>query len=139
MGRGLNSNVKLALRSAPNGSICRLRFGAGRNGGPRSLGCRQRLLMCRLTGLRISASRPQMHDVRVTGGMTMREEYLIWSNEHRLWWRAGAHGYTSDIGKAGRYSREEALRHSSGRDQVPGEPLPELPVRVDDVLCLTRS
>jgi hypothetical protein len=29
-----------------------------------------------------------------------------------VWWRPNANGYTSSIGEAGRYTREEALRHS---------------------------
>jgi hypothetical protein len=36
--------------------------------------------------------------------------YLIWSNEHRAWWRPGHAGYTNRIEAAGRYSRVEALR-----------------------------
>lgn len=38
----------------------------------------------------------------------MPERYLIWSNEHRSWWRSGQCGYTGVIGKAGRYKRAEA-------------------------------
>lgn len=66
----------------------------------------------------------------------MDDFYLIWSNEHRLWWRPNCCGYTADIGRAGRYSRLDALRQSSGRDQVPGEPLPELPIRLEDILSV---
>lgn len=62
------------------------------------------------------------------------ERYLIWSNEHRAWWRPNARGYTTFIESAGRYSRDEAIKHSSARDQHRGEPMPELPVREDDVL-----
>ena len=29
-----------------------------------------------------------------------------------VWWRADASGYTSSIGEAGRYTRNEAMRHS---------------------------
>jgi hypothetical protein len=36
--------------------------------------------------------------------------YLIWSNEHRAWWRHDHCGYTSDINDAGWYKREEAIR-----------------------------
>jgi hypothetical protein len=36
------------------------------------------------------------------------QQFLIWSNEHRMWWRAGHLGYTSLIRHAGRYARAEA-------------------------------
>lgn len=35
--------------------------------------------------------------------------YLVWSNEHRAWWRAGSQGYSRSILGAGIYSRAEAL------------------------------
>ena len=60
-------------------------------------------------------------------------EYLIWSNEHRAWWRPKSAGYTIDPDKAGRYSRSEAISHCRSRDQCPGEPMPELPIREDDL------
>jgi hypothetical protein len=37
-------------------------------------------------------------------------KYLIWSNEHRAWWRPSHAGYTCLIEGAGRYSRAEAER-----------------------------
>ena len=47
----------------------------------------------------------------------MSEKYLIWSNEHRAWWRPDSKGYTVNMGGAGRYSRQEALRICAlGRD-----------------------
>lgn len=63
----------------------------------------------------------------------MSDLYLIWSNEHRAWWRPRAQGYTKRIDHAGRYSREEAIKHSRSRDQHSDEPLPELPIREADV------
>ena len=36
-------------------------------------------------------------------------QYLIWSTERNMWWKARELGYTEDILKAGRYSREQAL------------------------------
>lgn len=59
--------------------------------------------------------------------------YLVWSHEHGAWWRPNGRGYTTDINRAGRYTREEAIAHSKSRDQHAGQPLPELPVREADV------
>lgn len=33
--------------------------------------------------------------------------FLIWSNEHRMWWRPNQRGYTDAIEEAGRYDRAE--------------------------------
>jgi hypothetical protein len=38
----------------------------------------------------------------------MSERYLIWSNEHRAWWKASRHGYTTRTDKAGQFSFEQA-------------------------------
>jgi hypothetical protein len=35
-------------------------------------------------------------------------KYLIWSNEHRGWWKPSRHGYTTLTHKAGQFSLEEA-------------------------------
>jgi hypothetical protein len=35
--------------------------------------------------------------------------YLIWSNEHRVWWAADERGYTQSVERAGRYSRAVAM------------------------------
>lgn len=40
----------------------------------------------------------------------MNEEWLIWSNEHGAWWRAGESGYTKSKQNAGRYSFEKACQ-----------------------------
>lgn len=69
----------------------------------------------------------------------MSEAYLIWSNEHRAWWRPNSRGYTIHIEAAGRYTRDDALKFSRVRDQVPGEPMPELPIREADVLAIPRQ
>jgi hypothetical protein len=34
--------------------------------------------------------------------------YLVWSNEHEMWWRPGRSGYTGSIDEAGRHARAEA-------------------------------
>lgn len=38
----------------------------------------------------------------------MADEYHIWSNEHRGWWKPGEWGYTTITHLAGRYSKERA-------------------------------
>lgn len=35
-------------------------------------------------------------------------KYLIWSNEHAMWWRGNHRGYTQYIEEAGRYGHAEA-------------------------------
>lgn len=35
-------------------------------------------------------------------------QYVIWSFEHRRWWRPDSEGYTPDLREAGRYSKAEA-------------------------------
>lgn len=70
----------------------------------------------------------------------MREQYLIWSNEHRAWWRAKSRGYTMMLQSAGRYSREEAISIcANARDGWNSKSIPsEIPVRLDDVIeCAT--
>lgn len=41
--------------------------------------------------------------------MQAESAYLIWSNEHRCWWGPDSCGYTTNIERAGRYSRVEAI------------------------------
>jgi hypothetical protein len=40
--------------------------------------------------------------------MSAELTYLIWSNDHRLWWRANERGYTEAIEEAGRYPHDRA-------------------------------
>ena len=53
-------------------------------------------------------------EATVTGGMV-----VIWSDEHRAWWRAERCGYTRDIDLAGRYTFSEAAHatHHCGPDK----------------------
>lgn len=62
----------------------------------------------------------------------MSEEYLVWSNEHRAWWRPSAAGYTVHMEAAGRYTRDDAIGHSLARDD--GKVPPEIPVRLADLV-----
>jgi hypothetical protein len=34
--------------------------------------------------------------------------WVIWSEEHGMWWAPGGYGYTRSLRTAGRYSKEEA-------------------------------
>ena len=36
-------------------------------------------------------------------------KYLVWSNEHRGWWKPTRHGYTTRTDKAGHFSFEAAM------------------------------
>jgi hypothetical protein len=66
----------------------------------------------------------------------MDEQYLIWSNEHRCWWRANSAGYTRDVRAAGRYTRAEAIACSGGARNGWRDPkvLPdELAIRILDL------
>lgn len=38
----------------------------------------------------------------------MSDLYLVWSNQHGMWWRGGHRGYTQFIEEAGRYTRGDA-------------------------------
>jgi hypothetical protein len=68
--------------------------------------------------------------------------YLILSHEHTAWWGPGHCGHVLNIAEAGRYSREEAMNicRSAMSDTVTGlRTLPELPMRLADVLAMMRS
>lgn len=70
------------------------------------------------------------------------ETYLIWSNEHGLWWRAGGYGYTPRLSEAGRYSHHQATDICTRA--IPGTAdrlhvLPELPVRLADVVMMREK
>ena len=36
--------------------------------------------------------------------------WLIWSHEHKAWWKPNSCGYAKDIREAGRYCHTEAMR-----------------------------
>lgn len=61
--------------------------------------------------------------------------YLVWSNEHRGWWRHGGWGYTPDLSRAGRFSRANALAICRGA--IPSAAhlglIAEIPVRETDM------
>jgi hypothetical protein len=35
-------------------------------------------------------------------------KFLVWSNQHRMWWRPNHRGYTEFVEEAGRYERPAA-------------------------------
>jgi hypothetical protein len=48
--------------------------------------------------------------------------WLIWSNEHQMWWKADRAGYTADMMCAGRYSLEAATAEAGVRETDAGMP-----------------
>lgn len=63
---------------------------------------------------------------------------FIWSNEHKMWWKPNAAGYTDDRSMAGVYKFEEALSasfHAGPEKEIWYEPLLDKPI----VVCLCGS
>jgi hypothetical protein len=48
--------------------------------------------------------------------------WLIWSNEHQMWWKADCAGYTADMMCAGRYTLEAAMAETGVRKTDAGMP-----------------
>lgn len=50
--------------------------------------------------------------------------YLIWSYEHKAWWRPGERGYTSRLDQAGLYPKTKAFRivESANKFRPPDKP-----------------
>lgn len=72
---------------------------------------------------------------------SMREPYLVWSNEHRAWWRANGQGYTTSIEHAGIYTRDRALdiaRTSRDGWSIHGVP-DEIAVAAADIQARARA
>lgn len=61
--------------------------------------------------------------------------YIIWSEEHRGWWRAGHRGYTEKREEAGHYEFEEAqhivIRANINERDVPNEAIVPIEVCAD--------
>lgn len=52
--------------------------------------------------------------------------YVIWSREHKGWWRPGRRGYTPSLYDAGLYSKEEAMEICKDANMLwDGEGMPE--------------
>lgn len=81
---------------------------------------------------------PWAVDPTSTRGEEREPAYLVWSNEHRAWWRGGGWGYTSRLAEAGRYSRVQALdicrtALPTAMHMRPHPMFAELPVREEDL------
>jgi hypothetical protein len=67
--------------------------------------------------------------------MTENDPYLVWSNEHGGWWKAGGWGYDPGLKSAGRFTRAQAIKIC--RDALPTSAhlkmVSEIPVRLADV------
>lgn len=63
--------------------------------------------------------------------------WLIWSNEHSAWWRAGGHGYTVDVNEAGRFMFEQAAKICSNANCYlrPGGPPNEVMSPAPESIC----
>ncbi|NOU05324.1 MAG: hypothetical protein HOO99_03995 [Hyphomicrobiaceae bacterium] len=59
--------------------------------------------------------------------------FLIWSNEHRAWWKPGRCGYTADIAQAGLYTAEAANAICEDATMNWHQAPNEIPVRVADL------
>src|SRR5262245_49560019 len=57
--------------------------------------------------------------------------YLVWSHEHRAWWRPMRNGYTTNIAHAGVYSRDDAMEITKGATLDWSKPPNEVPVQID--------
>lgn len=58
--------------------------------------------------------------------------YLVWSNEHRAYWRPNKSGYTTNWLEAGRYSADDAAECCSRRTWEPCKPPPEVMILAPD-------
>lgn len=69
------------------------------------------------------------------------EPYVIWSNEHQAWWKAGRHGYSVDFEQAGRYSRADALMICADArgGWSPCKPPPEIALPLRDAMEVERT
>jgi hypothetical protein len=54
-------------------------------------------------------------DAGIGSDEVCEQPYLVWSNEHRAWWKPEERGYTRKVSRAGRYSREVAFKIAATR------------------------
>ncbi len=70
------------------------------------------------------------------------DKFLIWSNEHKAWWRAGGWGYTTALRMAGHFTQQQAIEIC--RNALPTATnigrMSEIPVRLEDIeMVLTNQ
>ncbi len=73
-----------------------------------------------MSAIRARAERPSVPS-------WITDPVLIWSGEHRAYWRRNAQGYTTEISHAGIYSREDAIastRHCGPEKKIEIRPCP---------------
>jgi hypothetical protein len=58
--------------------------------------------------------------------------WLIWSNEHRAWWKPDGYGYTTLTQRAGFYTKTDAERIVAQANIVPRNPPNEVMVLAPD-------
>lgn len=58
----------------------------------------------------------------------MAEWWLVWSNEHRAWWKPGGYGYTTATHKAENFTKERAEEIVKQANIVPHDPPNEVMV-----------
>jgi hypothetical protein len=67
--------------------------------------------------------------------------YLVWSNEHRSWWKPGGYGYSPGLRGAGHFTREHAIRIC--REALPTAShigaISEVPVRMEDIAAILKD
>jgi hypothetical protein len=78
---------------------------------------------------------PVLRQLSEMEGQLNESMYVIWSNEHRGWWRIGRNGYTRNLREAGHYMRDEALAICREAIMTAAHigMISELPVRLGDV------
>lgn len=79
----------------------------------------------------LAEGKPLPADPRLTA--TAADAYVIWSHEHRAWWRPGGIGYTPRLADAGRFTRLHAIDICIRAMPGAKEALNELPVRLADL------
>lgn len=67
------------------------------------------------------------------------KDWLVWSCEHQLWWRANRCGYTAKVDEAGRYTLADALRCCKGRSPRDDGKPNEIPVPSPELIETIRS
>jgi hypothetical protein len=67
--------------------------------------------------------------------------YLIWSNEHAGWWKAGGWGYTPGLRAAGRFTRDQAIAISQRAlpTALHTKLISEIPVRLADIEAVLKD